>query len=207
MSTSPLYRRGDSVYLRSSAEIGKLEAFRVSSAKQTQEGRWVYGIDITKKPPHQGLVGDTYDSRTKELDLFYTEGEIIDICEALDIICERFRRKVTFMESRLSSQCQESDAPEVGLDEPRWSINNVVYFDASARLGFLESTRIQEIIEVGVQPGSRRTKYRYKVRNTNPKLTFREDELITSCEALEKAIQALQRDLASAEAKQAELCI
>jgi hypothetical protein len=208
MPAAPLYRRGDSVYLRSSAELGKLEAFRVTSIRQLQDSRWVYRIAIGKKPPDQALIGDSYDSRIAEPTLFYTEGELINVCEALDIICGRFRRRVDALQREIDTRCVESDAPVVGPNEPRWNIGDLIYYDASAKLGFLECDRIKEIYEVAIQPGSRRIKWNYRTQNlTDKNIIFREHELITWCEAAEKAIAACNRDLTSAEAKKAQLCI
>ena len=208
MPTAPLFKRGDSVYLKSSAEIGKLEAFRVTSVRQLQDGRWVYQIRIGKKPPDHSLIGDSYDSRISEPALYYTEPELFTMCEALDVICLRFRRRIENLQTQINAKCQESDAPVVGPDEPRWGIGDLVFFDASARLGFLECDRIKEIYEVAPQPGSRKVKFNYRTRNIVDKnIYFREHELITWCEAAEKALISLERDLAAAEAKQADLCI
>lgn len=209
MPTAPLYRRYDTVYLKSSAELGKLEAYRITSIKQLQQGRWIYSIDITKKPPAQGLVGDTYDSRMVEPALYYTEAELLNVCEALDIICGRFKRRLENLELQVAARCGEvdNDAPDLSLDEPRWAIGDSIYFAASARLGFLHHDCIRSVYEVGIQPGSRRTRYIYQVLNVpNPQLTFREDELITFCEAADLALAACHRDLANAEAKKEQLC-
>ena len=207
MPTAPLYRRDESVYLRSSAEIGKLEAFKINSIKQIQDGRWVYRIDIYKKPPTQGLIGDSYDSRVSELALFYTEIELITVCEALDIICTRFRDQTVALQIYIILSCSESDAPIVGMDEPRWTIGDTIYFDASARLGFLHDDVVSSIQEVGIQPGSRRTRYCYTLKRLkNKAILFREDELITFCEAADKAVVALERDLNAAEAQRLSLC-
>ena len=196
MPTAPLYKRGDSVYLKGSAEIGKLEAYKIGSAKQTQNGRWVYRINIAKKPPDQGLIGDSFDARICEGALYYTEDELITMCEALDIIVLRFSNQVTRLEQTIASRCAESDAPDVLEGEPRWGIGDEVYFDASARIGFLHSDFVTAIHEVGIQPGSKRPRYCYQVRYVpNKQIQFREDELITFCEAAEKALLALQRDL------------
>lgn len=202
---APLYRRGDSVYLRGSAEIGKLEAFRITTIKQVQDGRWLYGITIDKKPPDHALIGDSFDARIKEPALYYTDAELMSACEALDIITTRFATQITALENAIASRCAE-DEPSPSLDEPRWNIGDVVYFDASAKVGFLERTKISEIYEVGIQPGSRRTKYKYRVDSIKPTLYFREDELISYCEAANKALLVLRRDLSSAEAKRTELC-
>jgi len=209
MPTAPLYRRGESAYLASSAELGKLEAYKITSVKQIQDGRWVYRIDIGKKPPDQWLAGDSYDSRISEASLFYTEVELITMCEALDIICGRFKRQVEALELKVANKCPEgeTDAPNPGLDEPRWGIGNFIYFAASARLGFLHHDCIRSIHEIGIQPGSRRTRYIYRVVNVpSSTITFREDELITFCEAADLALTACRRDLTNAEAKRTQLC-
>lgn len=209
MPTTPLYRRGESVYLRSSAEIGKLEAFKITSIKQIQDGRWIYEISISKKPPHHALIGDSYDSRINENErtIFYAESELVTVCEALDIIVNRFQRQITTLENQIDSKCSDyAGEPVAGVDEPRWAIDDIVYYDASARLGFLEKTRITSIYEVGIQPGSKRTRYRYKVRTRNPRISFREDELISYCEAAAKALISMQADYDAAVAKQSTLC-
>ncbi len=207
MPTTPLYRRGESVYLRSSAEIGKLDSFKITSIRQVQSGRWIYEISISKKPPHHALIGDSYDSRINERSIFYAESELITICEALDIVVNNFQRQITTLENQIDSKCSDyGGEPIPGVDEPRWAIDDIVYYDASARLGFLEKTKITDIYEVGIQPGSKRTRYRYKVRTKNPRITFREDELISYCEAAAKALISLQADHDAAVAKQSTLC-
>ena len=207
MPTAPLYRRDESVYLKSSAELGKLEAYKITSIKQVQDGRWVYRISIGKKPPHQWLSGDSYDSRIPEAALHYTEAELITMCEALDIICGRFRRQVELLEIKVATRCPDPDPPVTGLDEPRWGIGDFIYFAASAKLGFMHHDCVRSIHEIGIQPGSRRTRYIYQVVNIPSKsITFREHELITYCEAADLALAACRRDLVNAEAKRTQLC-
>lgn len=207
MPTAPLYRRDEVVYLKSSAEIGKLEAFKINGIKQIQNGRWLYRIDIAKKPPAQGLIGDSFDGRIAEPSLYYTAAELITVCEALDIITTRFRNKLLALEAQVASRCSEDDTPEVGFDEPRWGIGDFVYFAASARLGFMHHDCIKNITEVGIQPKTRRIRYVYQVVNVpNPEIYFREDELLTYCEAADFALEACRRDLEEAEAKRARLC-
>lgn len=210
MPTAPLYRRGETVYLKSSAELGKLESYKITSIKQLEKGRWLYRIDIAKKPPDQNLVGDSFDIRVNEMDILFTEGELITVCEALDIICGRFRNKLASLEIQIASRCggTDFDAPVVNLDEPRWEIGDSIYFKASAKIGFMHHDCVKSVYEIGIQPGSRRTRYVYQVVNIpNPRITFREDELITFCEAAELALASCNRDLANAEAKRASLCI
>ena len=207
MPVAPLFRRDETVYLKSSAELGKLEAYKITSIKQLQEGRWIYRIDISKKPPHQGLIGDSFDARINEASIFYTDAELITVCEALDIICGRFRLQVEALEAKMLVRCAESDAPDVALDEPRWGIGDSVYFAVSARIGFMHHDCIKSIFEIGIQPGSRRTRYVYQVVGVpNKSVSFREDELITFCEAADLALAACNRDLNAAEVKRAQLC-
>ncbi len=207
-STTPLFRRGDTVYLLESAEIGKLEAFKITSIKQVVDGRWVYEINIGKKPPAQGLIGDTWDARVNELTIAYLESELIGVCEALTIVVARAQTQITNVQNRVGVVCPE-DPVTIPPDAPRWAIGDQVFFDASARIGFFQNAKVTQIFEVGIQPGSRRTRFLYATdlrNNWDPELRFREDELITFCEAAPKALASLQRDLEEAEAKQATLC-
>lgn len=210
MPIAPLYRRGETVYLKSSAELGKLESYKITSIKQLEKGKWLYRIDIAKKPPNQNLIGDSFDARIDEADILFTEAELITVCEALDIICGRFKQQVQNLEIQIASRCENTDfdAPTIGLDEPRWEIGDSIYFKASAKIGFMHHDCIKSIYEIGIQSGSRRTRYVYQVVNIpNSTITFREDELITFCEAAELALASCNRDLANAEAKRASLCI
>ena len=203
---APLYRRDDVVYLRESALIGKLESFKITSLKQIQDGRWVYQIDIGKKPPDQGLIGDSFDGRISEPSIFYTESEFVDICDALEIICNRLNQQITSLQFKMSS-CDEEEAPILSSGQPRWAIGEEIFFAASARLGFLQTSRVTQIFEVGVQPGSRVTRYKYRVSlDRKRNLLFREDELISFCEAAQLALESLQRDLTSSEAQRSSLC-
>lgn len=205
--TAPIYRRDDVVFLKESALIGKLESYKITSLKQIQDGRWVYQVDINKKPPHRGLVGDSFDSRTSEPSLYFTEIDFVSVCEALDIIVSRLNKQISSLQSKINSRCEISDAPILIVGQPRWGIGDEVYFDASARLGFLQRAKITQIFEVGIQPGSKATRYKYRIdidRRRN--LIFRENELITFCEASQLALESLQRDLVGSEAKRTSLC-
>lgn len=207
MPTAPLYRRGDVVYLLESALIGKLDAFKITSIKQVVDGRWVYEIDIAKKPPHQATVGDTYDVRIDELTIAYLESELVTLCEALNAIIDRLQRQVTSVADKIAGCCPE-DLPPTPPDAPRWGIGSIVYFDASARLGFFQCAKVTGINEIGVQPGSRQTRYTYTTDTKNgwKQLYFREDELISFCEAALKVQDSVQRDLDNALAQQATHC-
>lgn len=208
MPTAPLFRRGDTVYLRESAEIGKLEAFKITSIKQVVDGRWVYEINIGKKPPAQGLIGDTWDARFAEPNIAYLESELIEVCEAIDIAVVRTQLQINGVQNRIDTMCPE-DPITTPLDAPRWAIGDQVFFDASARTGFLQCARVTKIFEVGIQPGSRRTRYQYVTdlrALPRDELCFREDELVSFCQAAPKVLSSLQRDLAEAQSKQAALC-
>jgi len=207
MPSAPLYRRGDTVYLLESAIVGKLDAFKITSIKQVVDGRWVYEISIGKKPPSQGLIGDTYDARISELAIAYLESELVGVCEALNIIVVRLQRQVTNIESKIAGCCPDDDPP-TAPGASRWGIGSLVYFDASARLGFFQCARVTQIREIGVQPGSRQTRYVYStdLRNAWDNLVFREDELISFCESATKVLSSVQRDLTNAQAKQGDLC-
>lgn len=204
---APLHRRDDVVFLKESALLGKLESYKIISLKQTQDGRWVYQVDIGKKPPDRGLIGDSFDGRIQESSIYFTEIDFVSLCEALDIITSRLTRQIASLQQRMAARCEESDAPVLTVGQPRWGIGDDVHFAASARLGFIQKAKVTEIHEVGVQPGSKITRYQYRLSNDRRRhLLFREDELITFCEAAQLALESLQRDLVSSEAKRASLC-
>jgi hypothetical protein len=208
MATKPEYNVGDVVYLRSSAAIGRLDPFKISGIKQTQQGRWIYRIDIFKKPPHRQLLGDTYDGRLSEPSIFYTSEEFIDQCEGLDLMVYNLERQIASVESQMVGVCDEADpAPEPG--DSKFSIEDRIFIDASARLGFFEQAVVAGINVRPIQPGSNKYRYTYKLSlqgHVKEHLVFRESELTTFCDAANKILDSLNRQLADAAATRQQVC-
>lgn len=213
MPLAPLFRRGDTVYLKSSAAIGRLDSFRIGNSHQVLTGQWVYQIVIAKKPPHQQTIGDSWDKRTAEPSLHYHEDELVPLCEAIDMGVFELQRQIAAVEAKQIGLCSETESdpePDFDPDGPKFEIEELVHFDASARLGFFMSARITGIFEIGVQPGSIKTKYSYttNLQGTTSNMTIfhREDEFIDICEACPKVLSSLNGQLANLLAKRDDLC-
>lgn len=209
MGLRPLFNRGDTVYLSDSAGVGRLEGYRVGDVRQVASNRWLYQIEFLKKPPSTALIGDTYDGRLPvhghNPDFFFSEEALVDLCTALTMAVNSTQRQITRI-SNLLAACDPLVVPADGI--PRHAIDDPVYFKASARIGFIEGGRIRSIFEVGVQPGSKQKRYEYSVdfRAVNDKkLYFREDELITLCEAYPLVLTHLNTRLTELQNQQA-LC-
>ena len=209
MSRAPFYRRGEVVYLRSSAEIGQLDSFKISNAKQIAANQWVYKIDIGKRPPKHQMTGDRYDGRIPEKSILFTEGELITLCEALNIIVARLTTQLENVNAYLDSECMDptEEEPVEDPDGPKFNVGDTIYFTSSARIGFLEEEKVKEIWEIGVQPGSQKTRYEYKINNKPQNIVFREDELITKCEAAVLIKSYVENRLLEMQNKQSSLCI
>jgi hypothetical protein len=207
MGLKPLYNRGDTVYLSDSAGIGRLEGYRVGDVRQIASNRWLYQIEFLKKPPATALIGDTYDGRLpihgSTPNFFFAEEALVDLCTALTMAVNSTQRQITNITNKLAA-CTTPDPIEAGA--PRFAIDDAVYFKASARIGFIEGGRIRSIFEVGTQPGSQAKRYEYSVNfkaTNDSKLYFREDELITLCEAYPLVLAFLNTQLARLQAQQA----
>jgi hypothetical protein len=99
---------GDLVYLRSSAQIGFLESYRVTEVFQAVRNRWLYRVDIDQKPPSSQTVGDQIDLKSGTR-LIFDEDELLVFCEAQTIIVDFLRRRLTAEQARLDARC-----PSVG---------------------------------------------------------------------------------------------
>jgi len=208
MAAKPEYNVGDIVYLESSAAIGRLDAFKISGIKQTQQGRWVFRIDIHKKPPHQQLIGDSYDGRTNECPIHYTAEAFVTHCEALDIMVDQLGRQVQHVEQQMAGTCEEPETPAV-LGDSKFSIGDRIFIDVSARIGFFEPAVVLEILVRPIQPGSPRFRYSYRLSfqgMPKPGLEFRESELTTFCDAGDKILVALNQQLVDAIATRQQIC-
>lgn len=205
--SAPLYQRGDTVYLRSSAEIGQLDSFRIDGAKSNSAGVWSYRVDIGLKPPTQPTVGDRVDPRLLESRLYYAEGDFVTLCEALNIIVARLEQQSALVQSILDDECSGSAGEDpVAVGHSKFDVGDQIWVTASAKIGFLESRFITEVFEIGIQPGSGKTRYLYKLRHMPKQLTFHEWELSTKCEAVQLAIGAVNRQLNLMRTKQDQVC-
>lgn len=208
MARAPRFRRGDTVYLNSSAAVGRLEGYRVADVRQLSPGRWSYRIDFIKKPPQTELIGDTFDGRVIHPTLFFNEADLLTLCQALDRAVLSYNNKINRAQAKIDSCCVD-DLEDPIPGDSKFNINDVVYFHTSARIGFLERGIIRDLFEVGVQTGSKQRRYSYRVRFDSPNslnLLFRQDELLTLCEALPLILAYLERKRDELIARRDSLC-
>lgn len=194
----PIYNRGDIVYLKSSSLIGRLDSFRIDNIYQKNKDQWLYEISIGKKPPERSVIGDSYDKRTKEPKLVYFEEELVSFQEALTSAIDTLTRQIEAVEKHYSNECSNTGIDEPIENMPKFEIEDIVYLDASARNGFFQSARVLEIYEVPIQPGTQRKKFSYRLdlkSNIGKFIYFREDEIITKCEAYPKVLSSMNYQL------------
>lgn len=204
--SKPSLNRGDVVYLKSSAEIGRLEPFKISGAKQVDKDVWLYQVEIHKKPPRVPTIGDKVRPKFTEPDLYYKASEFISLCDALDIAISRLETQLQSVELFLAD-CSETDLPVLEEGSPKFEIGDRVWFNASAKIGFFESDTVTEILEIGIQPGSTKRRFQYTLNIVPDRIVFREDELITKCEAGKLVKSAIERQLAEMQSKRTQYCI
>ena len=104
---NPAYHENDVVYLRESASIGFLEAIRIGSIIR-YNGQWLYGAtNLVKNPIAPPFYGDRITvSHTGTV--FYTEDELITICEALDMAEENAQRVLDAIRVQKANLCPTS---------------------------------------------------------------------------------------------------
>lgn len=200
MGAKPLFKRGEVAYLANSTIIGRLDSFRIGNSKQIAPGVWVYDIRVHKKPPHRSTIGDTYDKRLPEGTLAYREEELITFCDAVQRCINSLERQIASVTGKQAAICPGTDTdPTRDPFEPRFEVGELVHIDASARIGFFHCARVTSITEVGIQPGSRKARFVYFLDITGShrpgQIYFREDELITECEACIKVLNSLDGQL------------
>jgi len=210
----PKFRINDLAYLASSARVGQLESYKVGGIHDKGLGKFIYQIFIDQKPPAEATVGGLNDLK-EERQLFFTESELISGCEAMDFALLSLDAQIGRMMDRRDEICVGSDfesrPPRVALRQqqsPVFNVGDCIFIRESAKIGFLESHTITNIYRTADQ---RQWKYfldikgdqRQRDRNGNfilrpaqtvvPRMYFLENELITECDALNYAIDHLER--------------
>ena len=198
MATGPIFRIGDIVYLAESANLGELEAYKIGAVHQRTPGRWVYQIFIEQKPPHEATIGGRIDLKST-LELFYEESELVTLCEAVDAALSNADTRTNKLQLSLNS-CGSPDPVTEG--DSKFSIDDVIFLRASAKIGFLESYTVTNIHQ---RPNSPEFLYELDIRgvqerpggnqlsDTPRQIFFKEREIVDKCAALQLAIEALDR--------------
>ena len=105
MATAPTYDINDVVYLKSSAEIGFIEAVRVSNIAYDPLTKLpVYLISRQTKPPQESTVGDQVDLKS-DFNYWLTEDELLTYCDALDMAILSQEAQLVKLRARRDAQC------------------------------------------------------------------------------------------------------
>lgn len=94
MATNPSFSIGEVAYLSSSAKMGFLESYKISSINQITLGKWVYQITLSPVPPTATMtVGDTVNHRNIK-QLYFDESELLDYATASQLQIDALTRKL-----------------------------------------------------------------------------------------------------------------
>lgn len=104
MAIVSAFKIDDVVYLRSSAQIGFLEAYKVIRIFQTRNDQYTYAIDINKRPPSAQTLGDHIDLKGVRT-LYFTEDELLTFCEAETLVVQNLERRLREERARLAARC------------------------------------------------------------------------------------------------------
>jgi hypothetical protein len=107
MAIVSAFRIDDVVYLRSSAQIGFLEAYKISGIFQLRNDRYVYTIDINRRPPSAQTLGDHIDLKRIQT-LYFTEDELLTFCEAETLVVQNLERRLREEKARFAARCSVS---------------------------------------------------------------------------------------------------
>jgi len=212
MPSTPRFKIGDVVYLRESAELGQLEAYRVGQISRAG-GFFIYTIFINPRPAQEAAMGDQIDGKRRDTQMSYGEDVLLTFCEAVDIAITEVERKLDNLRFIQESRCSPTagheefvpDPPRNPQDvtTPQFDIDETVFIAASAKIGFRETYRVVEQYRT---PNSNQWSYRLNIPGINGKTYyFKETELMKECGALGFVIAALERDLMELTRK-AEIC-
>lgn len=225
--TKPRFRINDLVYLFTSAKVGRLESYRVGSIHDNGLGRYIYQIFIDPKPPRETTVADRVDLKSSR-DLFFTEDELVTACEAMDIALTSLNNQLSRLVNLRDSKCDTTATPSPPSPrtpgevlEPRFSVDDIVFIKASARIGFIENYKVTNVLRTQQRKAWRyelniRGDFRNRDQQGNlrlgfnktvmPRLLFHEEELIEECEALDLAIAHLEKEITKMAANFVAVC-
>ena len=204
----PLFNINDAVYLRSSAGVGYLESYIIDNIIK-RGSKWLYHIFLSEFKP----AAQTYSDKNifaSTSNLFFDESELVDYCDALVLARTSLDRRINLLSTTIDTiGCVAESVPTQRLvgKEPfnsnKFDIDDIVYLQSSAKIGFLEPYSIQRIFYDRAYHG-----WKYEIdlskqatlisgvsRTFVPSrvMYFTEGELMTRCEALLSAKSALER--------------
>jgi hypothetical protein len=105
----PKYSINEVVYLEETAQaVGRLEKMRIDDIRWDEDaGRWRYSAVFNQKPGENATVGDRNDLR-RSVVVEKFEGELITVCEAIDLRVKFLRRTLAKVRRNRSARCETS---------------------------------------------------------------------------------------------------
>lgn len=104
----PIYEEGDTAYLKESAALGFLEAVTISGITR-DKGKWLYairaGVSRPTAPSHYGDRASLVNAKT----LFFTESELISVCDALALAEANAQRVLDRLQAQKASICPSTE--------------------------------------------------------------------------------------------------
>lgn len=101
---TPAYDIGDVLYLRESAALGHLEAVRIASIAKNN-GEWIYTVNVSAgRPAAMSHFGDRIQG-IQGATLYYTENELIVLCDALALAEANAYRQLQLIQSQKDQLC------------------------------------------------------------------------------------------------------
>lgn len=104
MSATPLYKTGDTVYLKESAQIGFLEAVRISSVLTSTNDQWTYTISFDGKLPTPPTFGERITHHSPRT-LYFNESELITFCDAADLVESVLSQRLAEIQQQRAGRC------------------------------------------------------------------------------------------------------
>ncbi len=106
-SETPVYKEGDTAYLRESAALGFLEAVTISGLVR-QNGNWLYSVKFGGMSRSVALYGDRISLVNSKM-VYFSQNELISLCDALALAEANARRVLERLQAQYISVCPQID--------------------------------------------------------------------------------------------------
>ncbi len=102
----PKYSVGDVIFLSASAQgRGFLESYKITGIIQTEQAGIIYTISLAPPPPQPRSVADRFDLKIPRRQLYFSEHELITLCEALPFIIAYHERLLIKYQNMSDERC------------------------------------------------------------------------------------------------------
>lgn len=103
----PVYALGDVVYLRDSAAIGFIEAYRIQHAVYNSDGTVSYVLETSVRTPTVATFGDMVGP-PRYAPLTMLETNLVSYCEAIDLALAHHQVAVSDLQAKKDSHCDDT---------------------------------------------------------------------------------------------------